>query len=598
MSRPARLDPETAYRIAMAAALVFVVLRVLLLREDPLDILAISDNDDIMRFLSVRDLLAGQGWFDTVQYRILPPEGLPMHWSRYVDAGIAGLIGLAAWAVPPETAERIALTAWPGLALAALILVTGAGTKRVFGGLAAAFAMAMILVWPVTSYTYFRPARLDHHNVQIVLMTAMVLSLVLPGRHLLLGLVGGALAAMSLAVGLETMPLVGLAGAVLAARALRDPEGDGSRLLAFSGVLALGCAILFAGQTPPARWATAQCDQLSPSGLALVAIAAGASFALVLPARAGSRIAGVVAFALVLGLGLVAAAPLLQPCLTGPYAVLPPDVMRLIPTIREAHPAQWFLLNGPAVFWANVAPAIGAVAAAATVFLVRRATGRMGDAEARAAGTLLLLGAVALLGVFVQVRMIVLAAPLVPILSGYALTGLLAGRRGPAAVVALAAAVTTTMLPPTLHDMLRNSGPAAAAVAPTATDAGERCRRPDLVRTLDRLPPGRILSPINLGPPIVLLTRHAALAGPYHRRPEALANGVLPFEADAPGLHAALARTRADYLVLCRDVAYGEERSFARTLAAGAAAQGLVPAEGPDPAFVVFRVGPGEPPGS
>ena len=32
-----------------------------------------ADNDDIMRLMSVRQWLAGQSWFDMVQYRIVPP---------------------------------------------------------------------------------------------------------------------------------------------------------------------------------------------------------------------------------------------------------------------------------------------------------------------------------------------------------------------------------------------------------------------------------------------------------------------------------------------------------------------------------------------
>ena len=51
------------------------------------------DTDDAMRLVQVRDLLAGQGWFDMVQHRLMPPEGASMHWSRLVDAPLAALIG-------------------------------------------------------------------------------------------------------------------------------------------------------------------------------------------------------------------------------------------------------------------------------------------------------------------------------------------------------------------------------------------------------------------------------------------------------------------------------------------------------------------------
>ena len=45
-----------------------------------------------MRMMQVRGLLHGQGWFDLRQYRLNPPFGANIHWSRLVDLPIAGLI--------------------------------------------------------------------------------------------------------------------------------------------------------------------------------------------------------------------------------------------------------------------------------------------------------------------------------------------------------------------------------------------------------------------------------------------------------------------------------------------------------------------------
>src|SRR5260370_41349134 len=49
-------------------------------------------TDDAMRLVEVRDLLAGQGWFDLTQYRLNPPDGVVMHWSRLIDLPLALLI--------------------------------------------------------------------------------------------------------------------------------------------------------------------------------------------------------------------------------------------------------------------------------------------------------------------------------------------------------------------------------------------------------------------------------------------------------------------------------------------------------------------------
>ena len=54
--------------------------------------LALNDTDDNIRFVQVKDWLAGQGWYDLRQYRLNPPEGADIHWSRIVDLPIAALM--------------------------------------------------------------------------------------------------------------------------------------------------------------------------------------------------------------------------------------------------------------------------------------------------------------------------------------------------------------------------------------------------------------------------------------------------------------------------------------------------------------------------
>ena len=48
------------------------------------------DTDDNMRISQVRALLHGQDWFDLRQYRLNPPYGANIHWSRLVDLPLAG----------------------------------------------------------------------------------------------------------------------------------------------------------------------------------------------------------------------------------------------------------------------------------------------------------------------------------------------------------------------------------------------------------------------------------------------------------------------------------------------------------------------------
>ena len=52
--------------------------------------LSLGDTDDNMRLMQVRALLDGQGWYDLRNYRLNPPVGFDIHWSRIVDLPIAG----------------------------------------------------------------------------------------------------------------------------------------------------------------------------------------------------------------------------------------------------------------------------------------------------------------------------------------------------------------------------------------------------------------------------------------------------------------------------------------------------------------------------
>ena len=76
------------------------------------------DPDDSLRLVQVRDLLAGQGWFDLHAHRVDPLDGgVLMHWSRLVDLPIAAVI----WTLRPllgqADAELAALIAVPMVTL-------------------------------------------------------------------------------------------------------------------------------------------------------------------------------------------------------------------------------------------------------------------------------------------------------------------------------------------------------------------------------------------------------------------------------------------------------------------------------------------------
>jgi hypothetical protein len=579
------------FRVFLVIALGVVVARAMYSIVEPLAWAASADNDDIMRLLSVRGWLDGQGWFDMRQYRMMPPEGLDLHWSRYIDAAIAGLVTLFSAFLPSSQAENLALVSWPTLLLVALVILTGETARRVFGTSAAILAVMSLLLWPLAGLANFAPYRIDHHNVQILLISIMVFSLIVPGRPFFLGVVAGLAGAVSLAVGLEMLLVIGLVGIMLAVRTLFHSPGSPDQLTAFSIAMFLGSIPLFIGQTAADVWYMARCDQLSPPYIFLAGMAALISVALarvVAPMPSfGSR---AIVFLAVSAAGGAALLPVLGPCLSGPYASLPPELNALIQEhINEGQGILRKLDTDTQSLMRLFAPAFVATLIAGTALAIRVCRGQAGANETRSVGVLLVFAALGIIGSFSQIRMLLLAVPAVPLLTGYGLCAMLGtevrtGLRGAARSLAVVLGMAGTIFLPLLDFMVREAGASNAE--------GEQrvgCRSEEALQSLSHLPKGIVFAPLNFGAPLLLFTPHDVVTGPYHRSPDAFLDGFVPFNGNEAVLREAMERTDSRYLLLCRDGTYGNESSFAHGLAKGEQVDWLVPVEDVHPVLVVFR---------
>jgi hypothetical protein len=591
-----REAPESAavFRIFLAVALATVAARAAYFTVEPLAWAAAADNDDIMRLLSVRGWMDGQGWFDMRQYRMMPPEGLDLHWSRYIDAAIAGLVTFFSLFLPPAQAENMALVAWPTLLLAALVVLTGEATRRVLGTSAAILAILSLLLWPPVGLGNFAPYRIDHHNLQILMISVMVFSLIVPGRAFVLGLWGGIAGAVSFAVGMEMLLVIGLVGLLLALRTVVRAPGSADQLLGFSIALCVGSLVLFVGQTSPAMWGVPRCDQLSPPYLALTAMAALVSIALArVVAPIESFRSRAVLFLAVSAAAGAALFPVLAPCLDGPYAALPPEAQALVyERINEAQGLFTAIRAGSDAPARLFAPAFIGTVLASIAFAVRVRRKQATDVEKRAVGTLLIFAALGIVGSLSQLRMLLLAAPAIPVLTGYGLvmmlgTGTRTGLAGAGRSVAVILAMFATIFLPLFHLAVREAG-----AANTPEDELVGCRSPKAVRSLAAVPRGVVLAPTDFGPPIILFTPHDAVAGPYHRSPDAFLNGFVPFDGDEATLRETMERTGADYLLLCRDLAYGKGNSMANELAKGVQVDWLQPVEVHSELVLLRRIAP------
>ena len=186
----------------------------------------------------------------------------------------------------------------------------------------------------------FVPGNIDHHNVQLVLSLAVIAALSTPNAGFRQGAVAGMCAVLSLAVGMETLPYVAVAGLYVAARLLLDGRGQAALATGFGAAFAGVAAVAFVATVPASAWLSAACDAYSIPQFAIAAIA-GAGLAVAagfepLHRRFAMR---VVALACV---GIAAAATVLlffPQCLAAPYATLDPRLKTfLLDGVDEAQP--------------------------------------------------------------------------------------------------------------------------------------------------------------------------------------------------------------------------------------------------------------------
>lgn len=486
-----------------------------------------GDNDSLLRLVEVRDMLAGQGWFDLHQYRMGPEGGFVMHWSRLVDAPLAAII-LAASALTGSMAmaEAIAQVLWPAL-LFCLAVFFLARAARSFAGVGAVLPAVVIGTAALHFIGIFLPGALDHHNVQLTLtMASLSLLLEAPARRWA-ALISGLCAALTLAVGMETAPYVATIGACIALLFVVDPGGE-RRIardfgLGFAGVSAL----VFVSTIPPSAWGQAQCDAFSAVQFVVAAIA-GLGLAAVTSLKvsngtAGRRLISLGLLALVLG-AVVAA--LFPQCLAAPYATLDPRLKELwLDHIDEAQSLFSIAASEPASLAARYVTPLVAIALMA---LRLRGPWRRQDSLVGA----LLVGAFIVSAWQVRGSTFSIAFAVIP-LSAWIASWRERARISPARSVSLRMAAVWVVSVNAVW-----AGAAAAtssvfeankvSVEAQDTDSDPSCERKASFAALARLPDTTVLAISNLGSPILAYSGHRVFAGPYHRN---IAGDLLALDA-------------------------------------------------------------------
>jgi MFS family permease len=504
---------------------------------------ALGDTDDNLRMSQVRALLAGQDWFDLRQYRLNPPYGANIHWSRFVDLPIAAIILALRPFVGGAEAERAAVAIAPMLPLLLLLFSLALTARRLIDR--RAYPLVFVaLFFAGSAGGMFMPTRIDHHGWQLALLALGVAGMTDP-RRARGGAVTGIASAMSLWIGLEMLVYFGIMAAAVTLFWVTD-VAERRRMSAYAVALAGGTAVGFLLYTSYANRFPV-CDALSPVWFS-DAVLGGA---LLFGAALASPVDWKRRLTLVVGTGLIVVVfhGLAWPqCLSRPEGVSQEVVDLWLSHVREARPIY---RHG----WRTV---VGVVALPLTGFigwLLLAWVNRRDPDKLR--------------------RTLAATSPLVAAM----LLLLWQTRTGPAAQM-LGAVGATALLWITVpwvqkskNAVLRTFGTAAlvvfgmGAAVPFASNFYPKEKKTPAMRAVDNAnrqcgslwglkpvaqqPKGMVFTFIDLGPRLITVTHHSAVAGPYHRNGEQIADVMKAFRGNEAQARAIVAKYRSDYVLIC-----------------------------------------------
>jgi hypothetical protein len=536
-------DLRTDGQIGLAAVGVTVLASIGLIAHGTGLAKTLGDPDDAMRLVLVRDLMAGRGWFDQLIIRLQPPTGIVLHWSRLLDGALALWTSAFETVLPPEQAEMAMRLLWP-LFLILPATVCALVISRRLGGSLAAFTCAVLLTSNQQAFEEFVPGRIDHHNIQIVMILIAAACAMAKDDRSRWALVAGGATAFGLAIGLEALPfhlLIGVSYAVLAATG--NDEGITTRNYALS--LAAGILVFYGLQTPPGRWSMSFCDAIGLNLVVAVAIMSSGLIAITTKRIQGSSRARLVVLIAAAGAAIAAYLALDTACVDGPLAAVDPrirpfwfnivDEMQPLPVIFQRYRDL-----GISLVW------LSCLMIAAVIFILVRDWPRP-QAAILLVSTLVLLAMIAGLEAFRMENYVFwLGFPLLA-----------------TAFSAMAARFWHGLMLPTVVFCVLLSPVSARGVFIAANAALESSRNPLPEPTRSRchdtaeyhqlssLPPGLVLADISMGPFILANTHDNVLNAPYHRMASSILASHGALAAKTVDAERKFRSLKVDYLAEC-----------------------------------------------
>lgn len=574
--------------VVVAAWLLFC-LYYLWQRWNAIQLFALGDTDDNLRMSQVRALLRGQDWFDLRQYRLNPPFGADVHWSRLVDLPIAGLILLLRPFVGGASAEMTAVAVAPLLPLLLLLFSLALIVRRLIDP--RAYLLAFVaLIYAGSVGGMFVPLRIDHHGWQLAFLALGMAGIADP-KTTRGGLVLGLATALSLTIGLEMLIYFALAAAAVVLFWIVDPRERtrmGTYAVALGGGTALGY-LLFASYANR----QAVCDAISPVWLADALL--GSALLLVLAKLSPADWKRRLLLAALAGAAVAAFHALAWPhCLQRLEGVSPEVEELWLSYVREARPL--YRHGWRTATHTLTVPVVGFLGWVLLAWFRRRD----GDLQRRILAVSVP-GLVAILLLAWQTRTGPAAQMLA--LPGTAafvwlLLPIVVRSRSPIVrvlgtvfvpVAGLGAAV------PLILDQIPDKVPTKRETE--VSRATQTCNSIVAYKPIARQPKGTIFTFVDNGPRLITVTHHNAITGPYHRNGEQIGDIMKAFRGSEAEAHAIVKKYRADYLMTCPNSATttiflsAAPKGFYAQLSRGQAPKWLFPVPLPkDSAFRLWKV--------
>lgn len=308
--------------------------------DDPF---AAMDTDDAMRMVQVLDLYRHGSWYDLTQHRLNPPEGVRMHWSRLPDLPL-----LATYSICAHFFDQDRAVQWTAILIPSLLAIL---YYTVFLWTAAPLidktylpTVSIVCLCLITPMVQFKPYRVDHHGWQIILALITLGSLLRANSSTYTRsplMYGGIAGALGLWIGAEAYPPIGFACIALTLQWIVSRDNAADHLAVYGLSLVGGVALIYPLALAPNDWGAKVPDAFSlvSLGLALAIYGYGVCLTKLNHSKIGDTLLVRATAALVIA-GFMCLILLIEfkEILNGPYGHLSPAIKELVENTIESKP--------------------------------------------------------------------------------------------------------------------------------------------------------------------------------------------------------------------------------------------------------------------